>query len=271
MTEYVRHLNGAIAYEDHGTGPPIVCMPSLGDLRAEYRLLVPQLVDAGFRVLTMDLRGHGESSVGWDDYSVSAIGTDLMTLLRMTDIRSAIVIGTSASAGAAVWTAAEAPNLVRRLVLISPFVRDTIPPWRAKLMYAPLFVKPWGPALWIRYYRSLYPSSKPEDFDRYLNALRASLKEPGRMTAVRKMMTASKKASAQRLDQVDVPTLVVMGTSDPDFKDPAEEAEFIADELDAEVVLIEGAGHYPHVEMPDEASEAILEFVQAGQGGDHVA
>ncbi|WP_017725851.1 alpha/beta fold hydrolase [Halalkalibacterium ligniniphilum] len=62
--------NGRIAFEDTGgKGPLVICVPGLGDLRQEYRFLAPQLFDAGFRVVTMGLRGHGESSVGWSDYS----------------------------------------------------------------------------------------------------------------------------------------------------------------------------------------------------------
>src|SRR5262245_48112192 len=54
---------GRIAYDDVGKGPLLVMVPSLGDLRQEYRLFVPPLLASGFRVVTMDLRGHGESSV----------------------------------------------------------------------------------------------------------------------------------------------------------------------------------------------------------------
>ena len=72
-TEYLKLGSGKIAYDDTGSGPLVVCAP-LGDLRAEYRFLTPQLVDAGFRVVTLDLRGHGESSLHWLDYSVRAQG-----------------------------------------------------------------------------------------------------------------------------------------------------------------------------------------------------
>ena len=64
-TQFLKRPEGAIAYDDTGNGPLVVCAPSLGDVRGEYRLLAPQLVDAGYRVVTMDLRGLGESSTGW--------------------------------------------------------------------------------------------------------------------------------------------------------------------------------------------------------------
>ena len=49
----------------------------MGDLRSTYRFLTPKLVAAGYRVVSLDVRGHGESSVRWDDYSVGAVAADL--------------------------------------------------------------------------------------------------------------------------------------------------------------------------------------------------
>ena len=45
--------------------------------------------------------------------------------------------------------------------------------------------------------------------------------------------------------------MVVMGTKDPDWPDPVAEAKWIAAQLSAEVLLVEGAGHYPMAEMPE--------------------
>ncbi len=47
------------------------------------------------------------------------------------------------------------------------------------------------------------------------------------------------------------PMLVIMGTRDPDFKRPAQEAQLVATALHASVQMIEGAGHYPHAEMQE--------------------
>ena len=70
----LNHQGGKIAYDDTGSGPLVVCAPSMGDVRGEYRFLAPQLVAAGYRVITMDLRGLGESSTHWPDFSVAGAG-----------------------------------------------------------------------------------------------------------------------------------------------------------------------------------------------------
>ena len=122
-TQFLQQSAGIIAYDERGSGPLVVCLPSLGDLRAEYRFLIPQLVDAGYRVVSMDVRGHGESSVNWPNYAVDGVGSDLVALLRALQAGPALVIGTSMAAGAIVWAAAEAPALIAGMVLIGPFVR----------------------------------------------------------------------------------------------------------------------------------------------------
>ena len=65
---------GKIGFDDTGgNGKLIIAIPGLGDLRSEYRLLRPMLQQAGYRVVTMDVRGFGETSAPWSDYSAHAV------------------------------------------------------------------------------------------------------------------------------------------------------------------------------------------------------
>ena len=73
---------GRIAYADEGSGPLVVMVPGLGDLKEEYRFLAPDLVEAGYRVVTMDIRGHGKSSVNWSDHTSAALGSDVVALVE---------------------------------------------------------------------------------------------------------------------------------------------------------------------------------------------
>jgi pimeloyl-ACP methyl ester carboxylesterase len=260
--------DGRIAYSDRGVGPLVFLVPGLGDRKEEYRILGPRLASAGYRVVAMDLRGHGQSSVGWRDYSSSAIGSDIVALLGHLDAGPAVIIGTSMGAGAAVWAAAEAPDMASRLVLIGPFVREVpTAAWKKAMMNAIVhtaFAGPWGPAAWGMYYASLYPTAKPADFAQYREELVANLKEPGRMAALKAMLAAPKTDVERRLAEVRAPTLVIMGTNDPDFDDPEGEAATVASLIGGSVVTIDGAGHYPHAEMPDKTTPAILSFLAEG-------
>jgi pimeloyl-ACP methyl ester carboxylesterase len=276
-TRWLERDGGQIAYSDQGEGPLVVCAPGIGDLRGEYRFLTPQLVDAGFRVLAMDLRGHGESTTGWPDLSAEATGSDIVALVRESGAARALVIGTSKAAGSAVWAAAEATDEVAGVVLIGPFARNVgSAPRRAiyRALFRLLFAGPWGVGAWMKFWGSLFPAQRPADFDRYAARLRANLGEPGRLAALRAMMMeTSAGAIESRLGRVRAPALVVMGTADRDFPSPEEEAAALAAALHGRAELIDRAGHYPHVEFPQRTGRTIVEFAREAFGaeGTHAA
>lgn len=258
--------HGTIAYDEQGSGPLVVLIPGLGDLRQEYRFLAPRLEGAGYRVVTVDLRGHGDSSADWPTYTTGAAAADLLALLDRLQGGPAVVVGNSFGAGPAVWAAADHPEAIRGLVLIGPFVRDHDTGPMQKIAMAVLFSGPWRVRAWAWYYGTLFPTHKPADFAPYLATLRANLAQPGRFEAVKAMMARSDAEVEARLSRVKAPSRVVMGSKDPDFPDPVAEARFIADRLGGEYRMIEGAGHYPQTEMPDETAAELLRFLDGIRG-----
>ncbi len=262
-TSMLQRPEGRIAYDDTGgSGPVVVCIPGMGDLRGEYRFLAPQLAAAGYRVITMDLRGHGESDATFTDYERSTVGDDVVALLEALELRSAHLIGTSLGASAVVWAAAEAPHRVATATLIGPFVRDVETPLVKRLGFRLLLARPWGRRAWIAWYAQLYPGRRPDDLDAYRRRLGANLAEPGRFAAFRAMATTSCRQIEPRLDDLTVPVTVIMGSADPDFDDPDAEARLIAERVDGHVLLVDGAGHYPHAEQPETVGPAILAFLR---------
>lgn len=261
-TQYLEHENGRIAYDIQGEGQLVVCVPSLGDVRGEYRFLTPLLVQAGYRVVTMDVRGHGESSKDWDDFSVAGVGEDILALIRELKADSALVVGTSMGGGAAIWAGVEAPNLIKGMILVNPFV-DGDGNKFLQMLFTIMLARPWGPAMWLKYYSTLYPTRKPADFADYTAALRENLKERGRLEALMQMLYASKRASGVRMPKVSQPALVLMGSKDPDFKDPEAEGKRVAKAIRGRSVMIDDAGHYPHAEMPEVAAPLMISFMDS--------
>ena len=86
------------------------------------------------------------------------------------------------------------------------------------------------------------------------------------MAALRTMVALSKSDTEALLEHVTVPVLVVMGTRDPDFSDPTAEAQWLAGRLKAQVSLVDGAGHYPHVEAPERVAHDIVQFLDGLEG-----
>ena len=100
QTQYFERPEGTLAYSDYGgSGELVLMLPGMGALRSEYRYLAPKLSEAGYRAVTVDLRGHGDSSVPWQIYDVPSVGDDILALIEHLNAGAAHVIGTSFSPG----------------------------------------------------------------------------------------------------------------------------------------------------------------------------
>jgi pimeloyl-ACP methyl ester carboxylesterase len=253
---------GSLAYDDsEGDGELVIMLPGIAALRSEYRFLAPILSQAGYRAVAADLRGQGGSSVPWNSYDVPSVGGDILDMIDHLDSGPVHLIGTSFAAAPVVWAAVERPEKVRTLTLIGASVRDAeVNPFMKAVIWL-MFNNPWRARTWIMYYPSLYPSRKPEDFEAYLKQLEQNLAEPGRFAAAAAMGTTPRLPCTERLNQVQVPTLVIMGSKDPDF-DPLAEGKFIAEQTGGRLKMIEGAGHYPQTEMPEVIAPVVLDFLK---------
>lgn len=154
QTQFLAIPGGRIAYDDAGTGGPLVVLvPGLGDSRRSYRFLQPKLGEAGYRAVAVDLRGLGDSTAAWRDYTQTAVGldlVDLVDLLKHLDTGPAVLAGNSYAAGAIVWAAAQAPALVAGIVPTGGFLRkaDMTPVGRVFMLTAAR-----SATAWSSYYR----------------------------------------------------------------------------------------------------------------------
>lgn len=163
--------DGTIAYEVHEPAaararmaaadwPLIICSPAMGDVRDAYVLLAQSLAEEGFRVVVADLRGHGDSSATFSHYGDEATASDLIALVEALDASSAILVGASMSAAAAVIAAGRRPDLVRGLVLVCPFLRgpaSRLKTFMQRTMLGLALLRPWGPAVWRSHSARLWP------------------------------------------------------------------------------------------------------------------
>jgi pimeloyl-ACP methyl ester carboxylesterase len=269
-TQYLDRPEGRIAYDVSGNGPLVVAVPGMGDLRSSYRHLAPALVAAGFRVATMDLRGHGDSDTTFGAYDDPAAASDVIALIEHLG-GPALVIGNSMGAAAAVIVAAENPSLVSGVVLIGPFVRNVPAPAWQRLLFRAMMGGPWTRPAWMSYYPTFFPTRKGADYAEHRTAIGAALARPGYTRAFRATTHVSHAPAEAVLDQVHTNVLVVMGSKDPDFADPRAEADLVASRLSGKVVMISGAGHYPQAEFPELTSPEVVEFARSINGANRSA
>jgi pimeloyl-ACP methyl ester carboxylesterase len=279
VTEFLDIDGGRIAYDVTGDGPLVVLSHGIGDGRQAYRFLAPKLAQAGYRVASADLRGHGESSMGRmsvtgadDAITHPDIAADLLALIRHLG-GPAVIVGHSISGGAATIAAVQAPDLVSAVVELNPFTKKQslnlggflrIRRYRrglSNLIGLQLFKHP---GFWFRYLDVAYPT-KPADYDAYMAALAAKLREPGRMAEFLKTGKSKPAETGTRLPEVSCPALIVMGTLDPDFADPRAEGDAIVAAMPAgmgTVAVVSGGGHYIHAQSPDEVAALVIGFLK---------
>ena len=292
--ESITHDGGTLAVEVTGADnavtpsrPLVVLAHGMGDDRRAYRFVAPALVREGYRVAAVDLRGSGDSSVDWDDFSRTAIAGDLVAVTRQLlagepDGARAVLVGHSISGGAATIAAATAPELVASLVEIAPFTRKQSVSlaslrdrdFRRGMRHLLATAMRGSVDSWVKYLDVAYPegadATRPADHDARIAEIRATLAEPGRMAALKKMGSTTPADAGARLGDVRVPVLVVEGEEDPDWADPRAEGEKVLADLTssplARLEVIPGSGHYPHVQHAEEVTRLITAFIAETAG-----
>src|ERR1700690_1188825 len=142
-TVYLTRPEGRICSDIDGSGPLVVLVPGMGDLRATYRFLAPALREAGYRVASTDLRGHGDSDTTFTSYGDVETAGDIVALIEEVG-GPAVVVGNSMGAGAATLAAALQPGVISGLVLVGPFVRNGKVTAVQRVMLRVAMARPWA-------------------------------------------------------------------------------------------------------------------------------
>jgi pimeloyl-ACP methyl ester carboxylesterase len=276
MTEFLDVPGGRIAFDVTGSGPLVVLSHGVGVRRQAYRFLAPMLAQAGYRVANADLRGHGESSMGWASITRTDIAGDLLALIGHLG-GPAVIVGHSISGGAATIAAATRPEQVSGIVEINPFTRKAqyslggllrVRRYRRCVFLLTGTQVFRSLRLFMRYLNLAYPA-KPADYAEDTAALAAKLREPGRMAEFMKTFKSTPADAAAQLPNVKCPALVIMGTLDPDFADPRAEGDAIVAAMPAgagTAAMVDGTGHYPHAQSPDAVADLVIPFLKEHAG-----
>ncbi len=115
-------------YEDHGAGKPVVLVHGWPLSGRSWEKQVTVLVDAGYRVITYDRRGFGDSSKPTSGYNYDTFAKDLHKLITMLELRNLTLVGFSMGGGeVARYLGTYGTKGVRKAVFIS-----SIPPFLLK-------------------------------------------------------------------------------------------------------------------------------------------
>ena len=265
-----------IAYRDVGNGDEaLLLIHGMAGSSETWRAVIPQL-SRRYRVVAPDLLGHGQSAKPRGDYSLGAFAVWLRDLLDELGISQATIIGQSLGGGVAMQFVYQHPDYCQRLVLISSGGLGPDVGWTLRLLSAPgaEFILPviaprpvltagnklrsWIAAAGIQSPRgaemwSAYSSlSDAETRQAFLRTLRSVVDYRGQaVSALNRLHMAA-----------ELPIMAIWGDQDriiPVDHGYAAQTARPASRLE----VLEGVGHFPHVERPSEVVDLIDDFINS--------
>lgn len=262
-----------VGYRRTGQGEPLLLLHGLAGSSRTWDDVVPTLA-AHHDVIAPDLLGHGESAKPIGDYSLGAYASGMRDLLAMLDVKSVTIVGHSFGGGVAMQLAYQHPRLVDRLVLVGSGGLGREVTWLLRLLALPgaeLLMPIWIPKPIVdratdigRFLgRRNLRSPKLAEMWRAYSSLAGSQNRAAFVRTMRGVIDPGGQvvSAHDRLYMAaHIPTLIVWG--DRDGIIPVAHAHAAHDLVPtSRLEIIEGVGHFPHVEASERFTEVLLDFM----------
>lgn len=262
---------GTVHALETGEGRPLVLLHGI-TLRAD--VWAPQLHDLRdrFRVIAVDLRGHGGSVPGSAGFGLSRLGDDLADLLEALDLRDAIVVGHSMGGMTLMTFCAEHPDVlderVAGVVFLNTRAHQVFPPGldrsirklvgRGSAQLADGRPLPGGGSAPVPMARLAFGGHPNPRAVRLVAEMGASMDPAAMLSSVDQMFDHDAR---EGLRTTRTPSMVIVGTRD--LLTPVPAARHLAHLLpDSDFVVVRGAGHQMMQERPDVLEELLDGFVE---------
>jgi pimeloyl-ACP methyl ester carboxylesterase len=252
-----------VGYEDEGTGDALVLVHGHPFNRSMWRPQLRRFAGDGWRVIAPDLRGYGESSVVAGKTTLDVFATDIAWLLDRLGVERIVLGGLSMGGQIVMDFYRQFPDRVRGLVLADTFAGLDSPARRQLRLDTADRLEREG---MVGYADEELPKmvappniEADPDLAEQVHHMMRSTPPQGAAAALRGR--AERPDYVGLLGTVTVPALVVVGREDT--YTPVADAELMCERLpDSTLVVIEGAGHMPNLERPEEFNDALDAFLK---------
>ena len=271
-----------------GSGPVVLCLHGFPDCARSYRLQLPALAAAGYRAISLTLRGYEPQSIPGDgDYRVTTIATDVLAAIDQLGEQRVHLVGHDWGAAVAYTVGAIAPQRLHSLTAMAVphpnrFLTGVLHrPKQLRLSWYMLFFQLRGVAERIvagddyRFIRMLWRHWSPgwEPPEAELRAVLYTLRQPGvtraalgyyRAALDPRNFPVTAAAREQALYRVEVPTLALTGERDGCIDSGVFRALMKREDFPAglDVRQLERAGHFLHQEQPQAVNSLLLDWLQ---------
>lgn len=261
-------------YEDHGTGQPVVLIHGYPLNGHSWELQTRDLLAAGYRVITYDRRGFGQSSKVGSGYDYDTFAADLDAVLTILDLRDVVLVGFSMGTGElARYVARYGTERIARLAFLAslePFLvqRDDNPDGMPQEAFDDIATAARTDryAWFTQFYRDFYNleetlgSRISEDVVR-ANWNTATVSAPVAAHAVVPSWIEDFRADTEAVRAAGLPTLILHGTADRILPVDVTGRRFRDLVPHADYVEVDGAPHGLLWTHADDVNEALLRFV----------
>jgi 3-oxoadipate enol-lactonase len=250
-----------VAYYEWGRGDPLVLVHGLADDHRAWRKVLPWLA-LDHRVVSYDIRGHGQTPIGAANGTVGQLAGDLVALLDALDLERADLCGFSLGGTIVMRAAIDHPGRVRRLlpVATSSRVGRAAAEWyRQRVSLAERGPEALRPELEADT-RAQFETAPQEFEEHWRIRLQSTANPAGFANGCRAMVRLHEEPLDSELGRIEAPTLVV--SAELDLNCPPIAGQIIRERLArGRLELIAGSGHQVEVEKPRELSALVLGFL----------
>ncbi|MEW6209569.1 MAG: alpha/beta fold hydrolase [Acidobacteriota bacterium] len=253
-------INGAaIDYRDEGAGLPVVFIHAF-PLNQTMWDEQARVLKNHCRVITLDLRGFGNSDATEGQCAISQMAADIRELLKTLSIDRAVLVGISMGGYVSMAFYRDSPQMVRAMVLANTrATADTEEARERRMKSAERAERDGSAAIADDMIPIAFASEKPEA--RMIQRVRAMIEanSPSSLAAAQRGM-AARPSSVDLLSRIDFPTLIIAGTDDR--LTPIAEMESLRELIPASrFAVIRGAGHFSNLERAEEFNQALIDFL----------
>ena len=249
----------AASLDGPDSAPVLVLANPIGTTRAIWAAQVPVLRER-FRLLSFELRGHGEpgarSAAPPGPYSIAELGTDVLGLMRDHGVTDAAYCGISIGGMIGLWLAANTPERISSLVVCCAAI--TPMPSRQAWLDRAALVRSAGMAaisgmIPPRWFTADFIARQPAAVSAVMDMLLAT--DPQGYAGCADAIADLNLAPA--LGAIKAPTLVLAGAEDP-AAPPWQGARAALGIADSRLTVIRGASHLAPYQTPGPVTAAIL-------------
>ena len=245
---------------------PVACFAhSLAADSGMWAEQVPELIAAGFRVLRIDMRGHGGSTPVAGNYQMAQLYGDVLATIDALQIKQIHLIGLSIGGMLAQGMGLAHPDRIKSLVLCdsqpaSP--ADALTRWSPRMLEVQNAGSclPLGDGTMKRWFTDEFKQRNPVRWRQIRDTVIATSPQ-GYIGCAAAIQNFDYRP---QLPTLKAPTLIICGADDPGA--PPGESKHIASLLpDGSYQEIPGARHLPNVERPEIFNKLLLDWLKARQ------